>query len=484
MTSRSAQALHLQDPAYRIFLERHPSYRQTEALDLLRLREFGRLDDQGHTYLDYTGGCPYPACLVDHHRDMLQQSILGNPHSGHLAATASAALLRQARNDVLRYFNADPAEYLVIFTANASAALRLVGESYPFDENAEFLLTADNHNSVNGIREYAFRNGAAVRYIPCAPETLHIDDITPYLAATRADGHRLLAYPAQSNFSGLLHPLAWIGAAQAAGYEVILDAAAFVPTNRLDLGRIQPDYVTLSFYKMFGYPTGIGALIARRGSLSKLVRPSFSGGTVKMVSTQIHSHALHEDEAAFEDGTVNYLGLPAVSAGLHFLDSVGIDTIHRRVTTLAAHLLDLLRDLRHTNGRPAMEIYGTADMSRRGGTIAFNLRDPDGAYLQYETVEQLAGLQGISLRSGCFCNPGAAEAALSHNSATVAECLPQAGEVLDLARYRDCLHRCGKAMGAVRASLGMGSNFRDICQLIEFLSDLLDRPAAEFSARA
>jgi selenocysteine lyase/cysteine desulfurase len=367
----------------------------------------------------------------------------------------------------------------VIFTANASAALRLVGESYPFDARAEFLLTTDNHNSVNGIREYAHRGGATVNYIPCAPETLRIDDIAPYLAASPAEGNRLLAYPAQSNFSGMQHPLAWIAAAQAAGYEVLLDAAAFTPTNRLDLGRVRPDYVALSFYKMFGYPTGIGALIARRPALRKLVRPSFSGGTVKMVSTQMRAHALQEGESAFEDGTVNYLGLPAVSAGLQYLDAVGIDTIHRRVSILAAYLRDALRSLRHSNGRAAVEIYGSADTPESGGTIAFNVRDPDGAYLYYEAVEQLAGLEGISLRSGCFCNPGAAEAALSHNTATVAACLQQAGDVLDLARYRECLQRCGKSMGAVRASLGMGSNFSDARQLIEFLSDLLDRPAAE-----
>lgn len=467
-----------------MFLERYPEYRQTETLDQLRSRELRRLDEQAEVYLDYTGGCPYPATLVDHHRDLLQQSVLGNPHSSHNAATASTRLQQRARDDVLRYFNADSAEYLVVFTANASGALRLVGESYPFDGHAEFLLTADNHNSVNGIREYAHRRGAAVRYIPSAPDSLRIDDIAPHLTApVPAGGQRLLAYPAQSNFSGVQHPLTWIDTAQAAGYDVLLDAAAFVPTNRLDLSRVHPDYVSLSFYKMFGYPTGIGALIARRSALRKLVRPSFSGGTVKAVSTQLHAHTLHEDEAAFEDGTVNYLGLPAVSAGLEFLQSVGIDTIHRRVTVLGAYLIEGLRRLRHANGRAAVEIYGSPDARDRGGTIAFNLRDPEGIYLQCDAVERLAALQGIALRSGCFCNPGAAEAALSHSAATVAECRQEAGDRLDLNRYRDCLQRCGKAMGAVRASLGMGSNFADVSQFLAFLTALLDHPASELNAR-
>ena len=61
---------------------------------------------------------------------------------------------------------------------------------------------------------------------------------------------------------------------------MLLDAAAFVPTNRLDLSTLQPDFVPISFYKMFGYPTGVGALIARKRVLGKLHCPWFAGGTI------------------------------------------------------------------------------------------------------------------------------------------------------------------------------------------------------------
>ena len=63
----------------------------------------------------------------------------------------------------------------------------------------------------------------------------------------------------------------------------MLDAAAFVPTNRLDLSRYQPDFVPISFYKMFGYPTGICCLLARNQALTKLSRPWFAGGTTTLV---------------------------------------------------------------------------------------------------------------------------------------------------------------------------------------------------------
>ena len=67
---------------------------------------------------------------------------------------------------------------------------------------------------------------------------------------------------------------------RAGGWSVLLDAAAFVPTSRLDLRAVQADFVAVSFYKMFGYPTGVGCLLARRKALKKLHRPWFSGGTI------------------------------------------------------------------------------------------------------------------------------------------------------------------------------------------------------------
>ena len=75
-------------------------------------------------------------------------------------------LIEQARARILSHFNASPDEYAVIFTPNATGACRLVGESYDFGPNNRFVLTLDNHNSVNGIREFARGRDAAVEYVP------------------------------------------------------------------------------------------------------------------------------------------------------------------------------------------------------------------------------------------------------------------------------------------------------------------------------
>ena len=209
--------------------------------------------------------------------------VFGNPHSGSPAAAASTELAARARRQVLaRHFHASPDEYAVIFTANASGALRLVGESYPFHGGGHLLLPADNHNSVNGIREFAGRAGRPVTYVPLTLPDLRVDDVrarpAPRPGAAPPAG-TCSPIPRSRTSRGCSTRSPGSSRAHARGWDVLLDAAAFAPTNELDLGRHQPDYVDLSFYKMFGYPTGVGCLLARRDALVRLRRPWFAGGT-------------------------------------------------------------------------------------------------------------------------------------------------------------------------------------------------------------
>ena len=141
----------------------------------------------------------------------------------------------------------------------------------------------------------------------------------------------------------------WIDQAHDHGWDVLLDAAAYVPTNRLDLSLHHPDFVALSFYKMFGWPSGVGALIARRDALEKLERPWFSGGTIVAAFVQREWYESAPGAAHFEDGTPNFLDLPAIEIGLKFLERVGIERIHAHVEMLTAELLGVLSTLRACN---------------------------------------------------------------------------------------------------------------------------------------
>jgi molybdenum cofactor sulfurtransferase len=457
------------DGEYAEFLARYPAYASTSAIDEMRAKEFSRLDAGAHVYLDYTGGGLYGESLVRDHAAFLLSHVLGNPHSTNPTSAVSTDYVERCRHRVLRFFNASPDEYVPVFTANATHALKLVGEGYPFCPGDVLLLSFDNHNSVNGLREYDRVRGAVTKYIPVMPPDMRMLDCTleRYLDEGPKVCNRLFAYPAQSNFSGVQHPLEWIEKAHERGWDVLLDAAAFVPTNRLDLGRWHPDYVAVSFYKMFGYPTGVGALIARREALEKLRRPWFAGGTITVASVQADKYFLAQGAQGFEDGTLNYTCLPAVERGLDFLDSVGMETIHTRVTSLAGWLLERMDALRHGNGSPVVRIYGPTDTEMRGGTIAFNVYTAAGATIDHLTVEQRANTVNISLRTGCFCNPGAGELALGLSKGEMIQCLDRAGSRMSLDAFRQCID--GKSTGAVRISVGLASNFEDARRFLDFI---------------
>jgi molybdenum cofactor sulfurtransferase len=444
-------------------------------LDELRRTEFARLDAAGHVYLDYTGAGLYAASQLREHLALLQQNVFGNPHSLNPTSAAMTELVEQARAAVLAFFRASPDEYVAIFTPNATGALRLVGEAYPFHAGDRFLLTFDNHNSVNGIREFARARGAETTYVPSEPGELRVDDtlLPRYLTEVAGDHHNLFAYPAQSNFSGVQHPLAWIEQAHAHGWDVLLDAAAFVPTNRLDLNRFHPDFVALSFYKMFGWPTGVGALLARRETLAKLERPWFSGGTIVAAFVQREWYQSAPGAAHFEDGTVNFLNLPAVEIGLRFLNRIGMERIHTHVQALAAQLLDTIVELRHTNGAPAAAIYGPNDDERRGATIAFNFLHPDGRVVDERYVDRIARNHNLSLRTGCFCNPGAGEVAF-----TIARETLVGGEFGNGMTLDDYIKTIGlPSGGAIRASLGPATNHADLERFAAFAHAFVDLAA-------
>ncbi|TYK44916.1 aminotransferase class V-fold PLP-dependent enzyme [Actinomadura decatromicini] len=435
----------------------------TRRLDELRATEYRYLDERGQTYLDYTGSGVAADAQIRAHCERLAGHCYGNPHSENPTSSASTALVERTREAILGFFNASPDEYAVVFTPNASGACRLVGEAYPFEPGDRLVLTGDNHNSVNGLREFARARGAATVHVPVRGPELRVPDEEVAAALTGRRG--LFVFPAQSNFSGVQHPLSWIELARAHGYDVLLDAAAFVPANRLDLSLVRPDFIPVSWYKVFGYPTGVGALVARREALSRLRRPWFAGGTIQAVSALGGWHVLAPDETAFEDGTLNFLSIPDVEFGIRWVEDIGMDLIHRRVMALTARLLRRLAALRHPDGSPLVRIYGPEGIDRRGGTVAFNVLDAHGGVVDERIVARDTAAAGISVRTGCFCNPGAGEGAFEIPERALRLTAHRRMRTLD-----DYLGVLGlPSGGAVRASLGLVSNAADVDRLTGFL---------------
>lgn len=513
---------------------------QWTALNHLRETEFSRLDKKKQAYLDYTGSNLYPASLVKNFQSRLLENVYGNPHSENPTANLSSLVIEETRQRVLEYFNAK-GDYCCIFTANATASLKLIGESYPFGKEGAYVYTHDNHNSVLGLRQYALNKQSSIEAIYLNNDyCFSKQELEATLEKYTTNGNRLFAFPAQSNSTGIKHSLELVELAHSKGWDVLLDTAAFVSTNKLDLQTIQPEYVCISFYKMFGFPTGVGCLLVKTkkesfqtiSAFGKLRsnKPAFFGGTVAYVSSnsqpiqhddQVLAHhplnaILQYDHQAFEEGTPDFLSLPAVIDGLNFLDELGMPVLQKRIGALMQHMIQKLVQLRHANGQPFIEICGGEERKDRGSNILIKFKRSNGIQYWGGTLEKMLAefnsAHGehykLSVRIGTFCNPGVNEScSMDQDNETSGtfhvrlkeemDCLNnncgfQASDYLQVLRrkltdtnyqkYSPEKHeemklnanRHGYMSGGMRVSIGMATTPRDIYEFLCFANYVLE----------
>jgi len=161
-----------------------------------------------------------------------------------------------------------------------------------------------------------------------------------------------------------------------------------------------------------------------------------------------------DDESAYEDGTLTSCPFRTWRSACRWVGDLGVEEIHRRVRCLTGWTLDRLTALRHSNGRPVVRLYGPAGTYRRGGTLAFNFLDPAGVMVDERLVAQESAAAGFSLRTGCFCNPGAGEGAFAISERTLRQI--RHAELTTIDEYLSALSL--PTGGAVRVSFGLASN--------------------------
>ncbi len=315
--------------------------------------------------------------------EFLTSSVLGNPHSTNptsALATERVARCRQTGPEILQRRPGGVRPHLHLQcqrSVEAGGGILSLRRGRPVPPHLRQSQFGGGHPGL--------RSGQAGLHPLCAggatrPEGVRLDPGHLLDGGAPEAENKLFAFPAQSNFSGVQHPLEWIARAQELGWDVLLDAAAFVPTNRLDLEPLAPGLrhplllQDVRISRPASAPSSPGVRRCR-----KLHRPWFAGGTISWASVLAESHTLSPGSEGFEDGTLNYTSLPAVEIGLDFLDSVGVEIVHTRVNALAGWLMDELVALRHPNGERVARIYGPIDMEARGGTLALNLYDSQGS---------------------------------------------------------------------------------------------------------
>ncbi|KAK9372103.1 pyridoxal phosphate-dependent transferase [Lipomyces chichibuensis] len=448
----------------------------------IRSQEYPALNDM--TYLDHAGTTLYAKSLMHQFSKDMTSGVFGNPHSASPSSMLSTQRVEKVRLRVLSFFKADPEHFDVIFVANATAAIKLVLEAFRDVKAPGFWYGyhRDAHTSLVGLRQLAaqsrcFESDQAVE--GWLEETTEGQKNAPFTAVG------LFAYPAQSNMNGHRLPLDWPGRLRASSHAVsqkmycLLDAAAYVTTRQLDLSNVEtaPDFITLSFYKIFGFPD-LGALIVRKPASDILQhRRYFGGGTVEMVTTLKESwhakraHTIHEQ---LEDGTLPFHSIIALDSAFNVHEQLygSMDSISRHTCALASDLYNQLAALRHANGHAVCQIYNDpnsqyGNAKTQGPTIAFNVRTAQGGWIGKSEVESLAIVRNIHLRTGGACNPGGIA---TFCQLDYWEMRRNFSEGLRCGDDHDLLG--GKPTGIVRVSLGAMSSQEDVQKFVNFVEEM------------
>jgi molybdenum cofactor sulfurtransferase len=317
-------------------------------------------------YLDHGGTTLASKSLVQDFARRMQKKLLSNPHSDTESPSSSASIIAETRNQVLDFFQADPAHFDVVFTANATAAIKLVADALSGTEDGfDYYYHYKWHTSLIGVGELA----KEVRYLAsneAVDSWLSNEDETSRPACSKPS---LFAYPAQSNMDGERLPTHWpkkVRASSHARIYTLLDAAAFVSTGQLSLRdhNCAADFVVLSFYKIFGFPD-LGALIVRKASADVLKHKRyFGGGTTEMIACRPKSRpwvvrkedSLHD---RLEDGTKPIRSILALACAIdsHKRLFGGMEQVSKHTAWLSRALHERLGKLHHANGQPVCHFY-------------------------------------------------------------------------------------------------------------------------------
>lgn len=423
-------------------------------------------------YLDFAGTTVYSTGLLEQTSRDLSGKVYGNPHSRHPASQELKKVVEQTRSRVLKHFNLSPKIYDVIFTSGATGAIKLGGEMFPWKGKTKLWYLRESHTSILGLRAMAQHWDADVG---CFSK----DQVQLVEESSKNYDQLLIAYPGQCNQTGERFPLKdWCERIRRSGNKcwILLDAASLATSCAPDLSSCDFDFIALSFYKIFGYPSGLGALIVKKSRDIELRKDwYFGGGTVDAIafedSWQIFRPNLHE---RFEDGTMNFLAVAALSHAFshHELLFGSFQQISKHCSYLFKELYREMIKLTHPNGRPLCKLHiddhSEEALEKRGPILNFNLMRNDGSWIGYGEVERLAAACNLFIRAGGFCNPGASQNWLDMSSKLVQE-YAQTGHVCSSNDPVDIIE--GKPVGSVRVSLGAMTTRQDIQQFLTFLKD-------------
>ena len=341
-------------------------------------------------YLDNAATSMKPRSVIDALVDFYER-YNSNVHRGvHTLSMEATEAYEIAREKIGAFINAPSAANL-IFVRNTTEAINMVAYTWAManiNAGDRIVVTEmEHHSNLVPWQHVARVRGAELRFLKIdADYKLDLTDVDEVFGSST----KLVAITHMSNVLGTITPVKQVAeAAHRAGALVLIDGAQSVPHMPVDVQDLDCDFLAFSGHKMAG-PTGIGALYVREEVMEQM-EPFMRGGD--MVREVSYEDATWNDlPMKFEAGTPNIADAIALGASVDYLNALGMDNVRQHEIELTRYALERLGEIEEVS------LYGTQDMSMRGGVISFYLGN-----IHPHDIGTVLDNAGIAIRSGHHC---------------------------------------------------------------------------------
>ncbi|HFU4459139.1 TPA: cysteine desulfurase [Streptococcus suis] len=362
-------------------------------MDLERIRkDFSILDqvvnDEPLVYLDNAATTQKPQQVLDVLADYYQKDN-ANVHRGvHTLSERATARYEAARQKVADFIQAKSSKE-ILFTRGTTTGLNWVAQFAReiLQPDQEVIISVQEHHSnIIPWQQACQQTGAKLRYVTLKDGELDMDHLRSLLSSKT----QFVSLAHVSNVLGSVAPIGEIAElVHQVGAYLVVDGAQSVPHMAVKVQELDVDFYAFSGHKMLG-PTGIGVLYGKEELLNLMSPVEFGGEMIDFVYEQ--SATWKELPWKFEAGTPNIAGAIGLGAAIDYLTEIGMEAIQAHEAELVDYVFPKLQAI------PGLTIYGSQDLSKRTGVIAFNLDD-----LHPHDVATALDYEGVAVRAGHHC---------------------------------------------------------------------------------
>ena len=353
-------------------------------------KDFPLLMNRSIAYLDNTATEQRPFSVLEAEKNFYEK-YNANPLRGlYELGVEATEQYENARERVRRFLNAGSAKE-IIFTRNTTESINLVAYSYGLNflnADDEILVTVmEHHSNLLPWQMVAKATGARLVYLDCEQD----GTLTPEEIKNKITSHtKLAAIGHVSNVLGCINPVETIiEKVHANGGVVLVDAAQSAPHMKVDVVKLDADFVAFSGHKLMA-PMGIGVLYGKEALLEQMP-PFLSGG--EMIEYVTRTGATYAElPHKFEAGTVNGGGAVALAAALDYMDSIGMENIVCKEQELTKYAFEGMQQIQ------GIQIIGSSNWEEHHGIISLAVKD-----VHPHDVASILDEDGVAIRAGHHC---------------------------------------------------------------------------------